>query len=384
MKKVSIVIPCYKYKQLWMDRLFDSVVHQSIGMEQLEIICVIDASPDDTFERLKVYEEHFPASIMIVNVCNKIGPGGARTIGLNYSSGEYVAFLDQDDCVEYCMYDKLYHKAKEYDADIVECYSRRDGGRLTGSVPTGKPDRFINIKTAEDRKKYFRDDNPEGRLYWAKIYKREFLVSNNICFPENITYDDNFFKGLSFYCANKIYVVEEYLHHWVINNESISMLKGFQTHLDRMKVELLKLEEYNRRGLLDLYHDEMEYIFIEQYFANTVNTIFTRNCSMPFSLLENMKDTISRLFPQYEKNKYIQIKHPVWSMGRWIENAIKGIRQVTGNSINVPITVFNKIKSLSFLDLLKADITEEDLNWYCRIYVAFDRIASKVDYSKLQ
>ena len=56
MKKVSVIVPCYKLKEEWLERLFHSLKQQTIGFENLEIVFVVDASPDDTFERLKCYE----------------------------------------------------------------------------------------------------------------------------------------------------------------------------------------------------------------------------------------------------------------------------------------------------------------------------------------
>ncbi len=115
MKKVSVIVPCYQLKQMWLERLFHSLEKQTIGFKELEIIFVVDASPDDTFARLKIYEEMYSENILLINSEKKVGPGGARSLGIQYASGEYVAFLDQDDWVEPCMYEHLYEKAKAYD-----------------------------------------------------------------------------------------------------------------------------------------------------------------------------------------------------------------------------------------------------------------------------
>ncbi len=45
MKKVSIVVPCYNVAQ-YLDRCVESLVNQTIGIENLEIILVDDASTD--------------------------------------------------------------------------------------------------------------------------------------------------------------------------------------------------------------------------------------------------------------------------------------------------------------------------------------------------
>lgn len=387
MKKVSVIIPCYCAKQEWIERLFYSLERQTIGIDNMEVIFVVDASPDETFEMLRQYEAKRSENVLLVNCSEKSGPGGARTLGISYASGEYVAFIDQDDWVEPYMYEHLYEKAVQYDCDLAESYNTRDAVfSYHEGLPhkTGKKDMFIDCENSAEKKKYFCLGRPEDRKYWAKIYKRSFLLENEIFFPANLRYDDNFFKGLTFYLAKRIYVLEEYLYHWMINQDSISMVNDFEAHFDRMRIELLKIQEYEKRGLLSVYSNEMEYIFLEQFFANTLNTIFTRNKSMSIELLEYMKKEVYRFFPNYKNNPYIPIRNPVWSMGMWIENALRGIEQVRGTSVFVPEDVLRKIAPFSFLDLLEAELSQTELDWFCGIYVAFDKAARYIDFEKLR
>lgn len=387
MKKVSIIVPCYQLKQEWLDRLFYSLERQTIGLKELEIIFVIDASPDDTFHRLQLYEEKWKENVLLVNCEEKVGPGGARSLGIQYSAGEYVAFVDQDDWVEPTMYEHLYEKALRYDCDVVESYNTRDESYLYHEGEpkrTGREDTFFVLRTPEERKRYFAKERPEVRKYWAKIYRRSFLIEYGIDFPKNVKYDDNYFKGMVFYHAQRVYVLEEYHYHWMINRESISMKNDMDAHFDRMKVELLKLEEYRRRELLPLYREEMEYIFLEQFYANTFQTISTRNGGVFLEVLEYMREKTRVYFPEYERNSYILSRNPVWAMGYWIENALRGIAQVRGRKVEVPERVLEKIAPLSFLDLLKVELTQEELNWYCSIYNAFDKVAARIDYCRLQ
>lgn len=50
-KAVSVIIPCYNLKK-YLSRLVNSLLDQTIGLENLELIFVDDASTDDTLEYL--------------------------------------------------------------------------------------------------------------------------------------------------------------------------------------------------------------------------------------------------------------------------------------------------------------------------------------------
>lgn len=86
----------------------------------------------------------------------------------------------------------------------------------------------------------------------------------------------------------------------------------------------------------------------------------------------------------YSFNPYIPLKNPVWAMGEWIENALRGIAQRRGTAVYVPEKILDKIVSLSFLDLLSCNLTQEELDWCCGIYNAFDEAAAQIDYKKLK
>jgi GT2 family glycosyltransferase len=85
----SIVIPSYN-RGPFITATLDSVFAQDCT--DFEVIVVDDGSTDDTIERLQPYRSR----ITVLQQPNK-GPGAARNLGVQHSSGEYIAFLDSDD-----------------------------------------------------------------------------------------------------------------------------------------------------------------------------------------------------------------------------------------------------------------------------------------------
>ena len=117
MKKVSVVIPAYNAHDT-LARCLGSLVNQTL--QDIEIIVVNDASTDDTWEIMRRCEAQFPDKLVIINSNVNTGCGGARSIGLDAATGEYIGMADADDYVAATMYEKLYQKAVETGADIVD------------------------------------------------------------------------------------------------------------------------------------------------------------------------------------------------------------------------------------------------------------------------
>ena len=109
MKKISIIVPAYNAHNT-LARCLETLVHQTL--QDIEIIVVNDASTDDTWEIMQEYESKYPDLITIVNCEKNSKAGGARNIGFDMATGEYIGMVDSDDYVATTMYEQLYEKAK--------------------------------------------------------------------------------------------------------------------------------------------------------------------------------------------------------------------------------------------------------------------------------
>ena len=124
MKEISLIVPCYNAIK-YIDHFMEALEAQTIGINQLEVIFVDDASTDATFQKLCEWEQRYPESIMVVH-CEKNGKqGAARNIGIEYASAEYLAYADIDDVMDPCMYEKLLIAAKQQECDLVVCRSKK-------------------------------------------------------------------------------------------------------------------------------------------------------------------------------------------------------------------------------------------------------------------
>lgn len=304
MAKISVIIPCYNVAK-YIERCFESLKNQTIGLEQMELIFVDDASVDDTWDKIKEIEKQYSENVMAIH-CNDNGrQGRARNIGMSYASGDYIAFVDSDDWVEPDMFEIMLHEMINNNRDIVYCKFYRDNGRekkihkLDGSV------KYLLVDTEEKRKEFIRS-NCLGYGVWDKIYRREFLVSNQIHFPEKVAYEDIFFSGLYYLYAERIAIVNYELYHYFVNGQSTVLKKNAEYHDDILKVTKARVEEYKKRGVWNQYHDELELdILMAGYFA-ALKVMFLRYDKVPYTMFCELCDYMNHEFPDVEKNVYIE------------------------------------------------------------------------------
>ena len=111
---VSIIIPVYNVEK-YLRRCLDSVLNQSY--KDWEAICVNDGSPDNSAKILAEYAER-DARFKIINKENG-GLSDARNVGLSFSKGEFILYLDSDDFIHPQTLEITVALAEKNNADMV-------------------------------------------------------------------------------------------------------------------------------------------------------------------------------------------------------------------------------------------------------------------------
>ena len=91
----SVIIPIYNCGR-YLDESIGSIINQTIGLENIQIILVNDGSLDNTEEICLRYKKKYFKNIIYIKIKHS-GVSKARNIGLNYANGTYINFLDSDD-----------------------------------------------------------------------------------------------------------------------------------------------------------------------------------------------------------------------------------------------------------------------------------------------
>lgn len=293
-KKISVIIPCYNV-ELTIDRCIESVEKQTIGIENLEIILVNDASEDKTLEKLCAWEAKYPDAVMVIDCEENKKPGGARNIGMDYARGQYITFADADDILEEDMYEILF-AAADKQCDVAICGSSRESVCERKKVSQKE---MIEITSNQKRQKFL--ERNYNMAVWNKIYLRNFLLKNDIRFLEGVIYEDIYFSELVKRYCKKVYVTDEVLYHHILNDQSISCdINSKGNRINYIEVQIALIEELRRRNLYEPFSELYANKFIIHFisFMKSYEMVFGR---MEKELEDIIFSSVKALYPNYKE-----------------------------------------------------------------------------------
>ena len=123
-KKVSVVIPCFNQGK-FVKETIESVLNQTY--KNIEIICVNDASKDDSCEVIKNLVDKYE-NILFFDLKENKGVVNARNMAIDASTGEYILPLDADDKIEPTYIEKAVEILENKpEIGIVYCKARKFG-----------------------------------------------------------------------------------------------------------------------------------------------------------------------------------------------------------------------------------------------------------------
>lgn len=259
--KISVIIPVYNTGK-YLVKCLESVINQTL--KDIEIICIDDGSTDNSLEILKEFAKK-DSRMKFLTQKNQ-GQSVARNAGIKTAQGEYIGFIDSDDWADEKMFEKLYNNAKTYDSDIAMC-SITVYDEKTGKFDVNDPYMTLNVLFDESfENRAFNYNEVLGFLFricvvpWNKIYKREFLIKNNILFPEGLFFEDNVFCTEVLLKAKNISIIKKPLIFYRRTSETSTTSGDDIKKLDFFKIMDLEEKLLKEIGLYDK---------IEDYFQQT-------------------------------------------------------------------------------------------------------------------
>ena len=204
----------------------DSIVSQTIGFENIEWIIVLHNCEELYLEEVpKMFQGCDNVLTPVLNNDAKT-PSSPRNYGLTFATAPYIAYLDGDDSFTPWCFEAVLNEFQQSHSQVV-CFRReyeleRPGLEVyTETVLWNQAnERIIVEKGNWDVEKMF--DGVFG-MVTSKAYDREFLVSNNLEFDEDIPYaEDMAYVAQVFAAADRIcYLPQMIGYHYFVNSASL-------------------------------------------------------------------------------------------------------------------------------------------------------------------
>ncbi len=217
--KLSILVPVYNVEK-YLAQCLSSLVGQSL--QDIEIICINDGSTDGSLAILQRFAKK-DSRIAIIDKENT-GYGDSMNKALKRAHGEYVSILEPDDWIEENAYKIMYQAAKKANADLVKTnfYRTRTNPKtgLTEDFRTSEVAQKETIKPSDKREVF-----QFMPAIWSAIYKKSFLIDNNINFlpTPGASYQDLSFSFKVWTLAEKAVLLPDAFVHYRIDNEGSSI-----------------------------------------------------------------------------------------------------------------------------------------------------------------
>lgn len=316
MPAVSVIMPVYNSER-FLATAIDSVLNQIFV--DFELILVNDGSIDSSGAICDDYKKK-DSRIKVIHQKN----GGiciARNVGLQNSSGKYIAFIDNDDIyLNKLLFDNIEIINKYPVVDIIKF-----GYHVEESFDNGE----IEYRDTVSDKLYIIDKYNLAKNYveiklsgffnmvWNGLYRREYLIENNLKFDENIRYgyeDWAFNYSICLY-ANKI-ILNPQIYYNHIQRTGISTSKKF--YINRpygcLSAAISEMNLFEKLQI-DRHYPYLWSEYLMKYLIEIIQLFHYKDCNLKLKgkidFLKTMKDN-SPFSKPYNKN---EIKH-LWKISK--------------------------------------------------------------------
>ncbi len=244
--KLSVVIPVHNSEQ-YIDECLSSILRQT--MSEYEIILVENGSIDYSAAICKRYAERFEF-IKYIQLGN-VGVSVARNEGIKAARGEWITFLDSDDCLLPNALSIFQECIREETEILLTGYSNKMEQKEVKTEDLNpkniSPDLLACgvLQFGKYRKEIQREtaiDSYNNWACWSKYFRRSFLIKNKIQFPEGIRLSEDTAFCFQAYCrAKNIMAIKQKTYFYRINQLSVS--RRFDTGLPENNQQLLTFFE---------------------------------------------------------------------------------------------------------------------------------------------
>ena len=251
--KISVIIAIYNCER-YIDVCARSLFEQTL--DNIEFIFINDATPDKSIQILNDIINDYPhrkSGTKIINLEKNGGVANARQIGISLATGEYIIHADSDDWVNKDMYEKLYKKAKETNADIVGCNFRHE----FSDIQYDFRQQYAN-KMEENIRRLI-----NGKIFpslCTSLTRRRLIVDHQLSFPIGLNMGEDLFFNLQLYLhVNKIVSMDWAPYHYRHTEDSSCVQRTKRSIDSDIKIAGLIENFMKEHGFYNQYAKDIEF-----------------------------------------------------------------------------------------------------------------------------
>lgn len=192
---VSIIVPVYNTES-YLEKCLDSILAQTY--KNIEIIIIDDGSTDNSYKILQEFQNKDKRIVLLQQ--KNSGQGVARNKGIEVSKGKYIFFVDSDDRVTENMVEEMALEIEKTNSDFSSFLIAFEDSKSQKIYKEKFDNRILKNEEIYQNVLEIKDI---FTVPWNKIYKRKFLVDNEIYFPKIKKNEDMLFVHKLAFFSNK-------------------------------------------------------------------------------------------------------------------------------------------------------------------------------------
>lgn len=267
---LSIVIPIYNVEK-YLAKCLDSVLVDNAFTGQ--VVCVNDGSTDGSLSILERYAANYP-NIEIISQTNA-GLSEARNTGLRAAKGDYVMFIDSDDWLFPNTLEKILDRIKG--EDVLDFNGKKffeDKQEYQDKHP------FVELTHLNGQQYFIKVLHTNRNIPWVcvigSIYKRSFLMDNNLWNEPGILHEDSYFTPQVLLCAKDVSCVDIDVYVYRIRQGSITDVITLKHIEDALWINRSLYEIFRKRGGVD----EVCYTYLTNMYITVILEAYTNHINL--------------------------------------------------------------------------------------------------------
>ncbi len=333
-KKLSIIIPFYNVEQ-FIGICLESIYKQDVDEDEYEIVCVNDCSPDNSKNVVLEYQKLHSNIRLLEHETNKM-QGAARNTGLKAAFGDYVWFIDSDDFIQPNVLKKIITLAESNQLDILHFNIQRVD--INGNTSEYHANYSYNTDIITGIDYYQIDEFPIWKRSvetWSRIYKRDFLIDNNLFYEEGVYFEDAVHTIKSILKCTRFQYLNEIVYNYRLNPTSSTMNDGIYSSgrklADLSKFYIDVMDEFQKNKIETKQKDEILNFYLSLLEKNIKNVFYLSNAERV-------------IFYKYGSNINFEIVKPFLSVSKYLFYTGDKVLVLFNNILSPPIRLLRTLK----------------------------------------